>query len=172
MQLLVDALLSYAQVGKKDVKIHEVDLNKVLQMILHDLDAVIKEDGATIKVGQLPVIMANHIQMAQLFQNFLTNALKFKSERKPVVEISARKENDCWEFMVSDNGIGIDEKYFPRIFAIFYRLHDRSKYLGTGIGLALCKKIVENYNGKIWVTSKVGEGTSFHFSLNVKEADL
>jgi light-regulated signal transduction histidine kinase (bacteriophytochrome) len=170
MQLLVDALLSYAKVGKKDVEIQEVDLNKVLKTILHDLDAVIKTNDATIKVGQLPVIMANQIQMSQLFQNFLTNALKFKGERKPVVEVSAQKSKDGYEFTVSDNGIGIDEKHFPKMFAIFHRLHERGSYPGTGIGLALCKKIIENFNGKVWVTSKVGEGTAFHFILNVKGA--
>jgi signal transduction histidine kinase len=167
MQLLIDALLSYARVGKKEVTIQEVDLNKVLLTILHDLDAVIKQNDATIKVGELPVVMANQIQMSQLFQNFMTNALKFKGERKPVVEISSRKEKEGWEFVVSDNGIGIDEKHFPKMFAIFHRLHERGNYPGTGIGLALCKKIVENFNGKIWVTSKVGEGTSFHFTLDV-----
>jgi signal transduction histidine kinase len=172
MQLLVDALLSYAKVGKKDVEIQEVDLNKTLQTILHDLDAVIKDKNATIKVGKLPVIMANGIQMSQLFQNFLTNALKFKGERDPVVEVSARKEKDGWEFVVSDNGIGIDEKHFPKMFAIFHRLHERGNYPGTGIGLALCKKIIENFDGKVWVTSKVGEGTSFYFILNVKEAGV
>jgi signal transduction histidine kinase len=170
MQLLVDALLSYARAGKKDVPVQEVDLNKVLQTILHDLDAVIKDNGAVIQVGQLPVIMANQIQMSQLFQNFLTNALKFKGERKPVVEVSARKEQGEWEFTVSDNGIGIAEKHFAKIFVIFNRIHQRGNYPGTGIGLALCKKIIENYNGKIQVTSQLGEGTAFYFTLNVKEA--
>jgi light-regulated signal transduction histidine kinase (bacteriophytochrome) len=101
----------------------------------------------------------------------LTNALKFKGDRDPVVTISVRKDNEDWEFTVSDNGIGIDEQHFSKLFVIFQRLHERGKYPGTGIGLALCKKIVENFNGRIWVTSKVGEGTSFHFTLNVKEVN-
>ena len=169
MQGLVDALLTYARVGKKKADIAAVDLNKVLQTILHDLDAAIKEKSATIKVGPLPVIMADEIQMHQLFQNFLTNALKFKGDRLPVVEVSARKKNDGWEFAVSDNGIGIEEQHFQKLFVIFQRLHTRTDYPGTGIGLALCKKIIENFGGKIGVTSKVGQGTTFNFTLNVKE---
>jgi signal transduction histidine kinase len=170
MQILVDGLLSYARVGKKDVPIERVDLNKIMQTLIHDLDTVIKGNGAIIKAGELPVIMANQIQMSQLFQNFLTNALKFKGERQPVVEISARKEKEGWEFKVSDNGIGIEEKHFSKLFVIFNRLHERGSYPGTGIGLALCKKIVENYNGNIRVESVFGQGTAFHFTLNVKEA--
>jgi len=130
---------------------------------------VIKEKKAVIKVGPMPVIMANEVQMSQLFQNFLTNALKFKGERDPVVEVSAQKTRDEWQFTVSDNGIGIDEQHFAKIFVMFQRLHGRTEYPGTGIGLAMCKKIVENFGGRVWVKSEVGQGTSFYFTLNVQE---
>jgi len=170
MQELIRDLLSYARLeNKRDMKIKEVDLNHVLQTILHDLELVIKEKKAIIKVGQLPVIMANEVQMSQLFQNFLTNALKFKGERDPVVEVSAQKAGNEWQFTISDNGIGIDEQHFAQIFVIFQRLHGRTEYPGTGIGLAMCKKIVENFGGRVWVKSKVGQGTSFYFTLNAKE---
>ena len=170
MQALVDALLSYAKVGKKDVEINPVDLNQIIRTIKHDLDAKIKENSATISAEHLPVIMANDIQMHQLFQNLITNALKFKSDRPPVIEIKAQKIKKGWEFSVSDNGIGIEEQFFLKMFVIFQRLHERGKYPGTGIGLALCKKIVENFGGKISVASTVGVGTTFHFTLNVAEA--
>jgi light-regulated signal transduction histidine kinase (bacteriophytochrome) len=126
-----------------------------------------KESGATIKKVSLPVVMANSTQITQLFLNLLTNALKFRGQNDSVVEISVVKKDGFWEFMVQDNGIGIREEYFNQIFVIFQRLHTRHSYEGTGIGLALCKKIVENHGGRIWVTSVEGRGTSFYFTLPI-----
>jgi chemotaxis family two-component system sensor kinase Cph1 len=103
--------------------------------------------------------------MGQLFQNFLTNALKFKGEHPPVIHISACPKGNDWEFIIKDNGIGIAPEHYDRIFIIFKQLHSKKKYSGTGIGLALCKKIIETHGGQIWVDSKVGEGTSFYFTL-------
>lgn len=167
MQVMIDDLLSYARGGKKDVERTSVDLNAVLKKIIFDLDISIKETGATIRIAPLPVVIANTTQMTQLFLNLLTNAIKFRGKNKPVIEIEAHRKDYAWEFVVKDNGIGISEEYFDQIFVIFQRLHSRHSYSGTGIGLALCKKIVENYGGRIWVKSTEGQGTAFYFELPV-----
>ncbi len=169
MQGLIDALLMYAKSGKKEVLMNQVDLNLLVAKVVHDMNIRIQENNAIIKIGHLPVIMANEIQMHQLFQNFISNALKYRGQADPIVEIKAHQEKDLWHFSVSDNGIGIEEEHFAKIFVIFQRLHTREEYQGTGIGLALCKKIVENYGGKAWLSSQPGKGTTFYFTLNVKE---
>jgi light-regulated signal transduction histidine kinase (bacteriophytochrome) len=111
------------------------------------------------------VILADESQMIQLLQNLISNAIKFRSEEPPHIHISGEVKADKWIFSVSDNGIGMDSKYFDRIFIIFQRLHKKSEYRGTGIGLAVCKKIIERHKGKIWVESEVGKGSTFHFSI-------
>lgn len=165
MQVMIDDLLNYARTGKKDAQKSALDLNKMLERILFDLDPMIRTAKASVRVASLPIVVANPTQMTQLFQNLLTNALKFTGDKDPVIEVSARRQMNSWEFMVRDNGIGIKEEYYDQIFVIFQRLHSRQSYSGTGIGLALCKKIVENYGGRIWVESKPQEGTSFYFTL-------
>jgi light-regulated signal transduction histidine kinase (bacteriophytochrome) len=166
MQVLIDDLLTFSRVGQKDVPFVVVDLNVICKKILEDLDALIKENQATIQFGALPILNANETQMTQLFLNLISNAIKYRAERPPIVKIFSKQiETNQWQLTVSDNGIGIEEKYFDKLFVIFKRLHTRRKYKGTGIGLALCKKIVENYDGHIWIESKFNEGTTFHFIL-------
>lgn len=166
MQTLVEALLQYSRVGKKDASYDKVDLNDVINLVLADLDFLIKESDAQIKVGQLPVLFANRAQMVQLFQNLVSNALKFREHGRSVeIEVACERKNDFWQFSVKDNGIGIDPKFSDRIFVIFQRLHPHKKYPGTGIGLSLCKKIVENYKGRIWLVSEPGKGCVFYFTM-------
>lgn len=166
MQALIEALLQYSRVGKKDTAVEEVDLNNVLAQVLTDLDISIKEARAEIKVEPLPVLSVNRAQMVQLFQNLILNALKFREPAKPpVIEVACQKKTDGWQFSIKDNGIGIDPKFSEKIFVIFQRLHSNKKYPGTGIGLSLCKKIVENYKGRIWIESEPGKGSIFHFTI-------
>jgi two-component system, chemotaxis family, sensor kinase Cph1 len=114
----------------------------------------------------LPTLLADASQLAQLFQNLIGNAIKFRAERRPEIRISARRETEGWRFGVSDNGIGIEPQYFDRIFRVFQRLHTRGRYPGTGIGLAICKKIVERHGGRIWIESQPGQGSTFYFTLS------
>jgi len=165
MQTLVRNVLEYSRIGKSNVK-EPVDCNKLIREVITDLDASIQASQATVTAHELPVVNGNSIELKQLFQNLISNAIKFrKADVAPVVEISAAKEDGSWKFAVSDNGIGIDEKFYDRIFVIFQRLHNRSQYEGTGIGLSLGRKIVESHGGKIWVTSKPGEGSTFYFTI-------
>lgn len=165
MQMLIMDLLTFSRVMTKGMPFETVDLNDVLLAVEKNLQMTVKESGALIKAGHLPVIKADQVQMAQLFQNLISNAIKFRSEREPVVRISAEEKKHDWVFSVSDNGIGIDPQFKDRIFVIFQRLHDMAAYPGTGIGLAICKKIVERHGGKIWVESEAGEGSTFYFTL-------
>lgn len=166
MQSLIEALLQYSRVGKKDATYEKVDLNDVMNLVMADLDLSIKESNAQIKVSQLPVLFANRAQMVQLFQNLVSNALKFRvQDRSVVIEVACEIKNNYWQFSVKDNGIGIDPKFSDKIFVIFQRLHPHKKYPGTGIGLSLCKKIVENYKGRIWLESEPGKGCIFYFTI-------
>ncbi|MGE0268674.1 MAG: CHASE domain-containing protein [Candidatus Omnitrophota bacterium] len=166
MQTLIEALLQYSRVGKKDTAFEEVDLNGVMAQVLADLDFSIKETHADIKVDPLPVLTVNRAQMVQLFQNLILNALKFREQDKaPVIAVACQKKTEHWQFSVKDNGIGIDPRFSDKIFVIFQRLHSNKKYPGTGIGLSLCKKIVENYKGRIWIESEPGKGSIFHFTI-------
>jgi light-regulated signal transduction histidine kinase (bacteriophytochrome) len=130
-----------------------------------DLSLTISENNAQITVKPLPTLKANSQQMAQLFQNLIANALKFRREATPEIRIQAQLQHNNWLFSVQDNGIGIKPQYLERIFVIFQRLHNRDKYPGTGIGLAICRKIVERHGGRLWVESQEGIGTTFYFTL-------
>jgi PAS domain S-box-containing protein len=165
MKVLITDLLDYSRIGnKKELK--EVDCNTLLHEVLQDLGAVIKETGANIEVGSLPVISGYQTEMKQLFQNLVVNAIKFREKNTiPRISISADKDDVYWNFTVRDNGIGIEEDHKDRIFVIFQRLHTRTEYEGSGIGLAHCKKIVGLHGGEIWVESVPGEGASFHFKI-------
>ena len=132
---------------------------------LINLRASIEEAGARVTYANLPPIEADELQMVQLFQNLVGNALKFRSQDAPEVSISAASRENETEFAVKDNGIGIDAQYFERIFMVFQRLHSKGEYPGTGIGLAICKKVVERHGGRIWVESAPGAGSTFHFTL-------
>ncbi len=136
-----------------------------IQQVLDNLYESIQEAGAEITHGELPTVRADASQLAQLLQNLLGNALKFRGEAPPKIHVDARREEDCWRFSVSDNGIGIDAQFQDAIFEIFRRLHTRKQYTGTGIGLAICKKIVDRHGGRVWVESQPGEGSTFFFTL-------
>lgn len=165
MRVLIADLLEYSRIGNKQ-ELHAVDCNTILNDVLADLNAVITETGATISVDRLPVIQAYPVEIKLLFQNLILNAIKFRRKSVPpnIVVRVVRRGND-WQFMVSDNGIGIAREHHERIFIIFQRLHTRSEYEGTGIGLSHCKKIVELHKGKIWLDSEPGKGSTFYFSI-------
>ncbi|MBI4928563.1 MAG: PAS domain-containing protein [Anaerolineae bacterium] len=163
-QLILD-LLTYSRVGTRGLNLHPVDTRQAVARALFNLQVAIKEAGAQVRVGELPTIHGDETQLMQLFQNLIGNAIKFRRAEAPLVEISAQRDGELWRFAVRDNGIGIDEQYFDRIFEVFSRLHGREDYAGTGIGLAVCKKIVVRHGGKIWVESKQGEGSMFFFTL-------
>lgn len=166
MSLLIKDLLEYSRVGAKGKAPAPVDLSAVVDYVKGNLRAMILETNAVIVADPLPTVMADMVLMRQLFQNLLDNALKFRAEgRYPEIHIGARQDANEWLFRVKDNGIGIAPEQRDRVFVIFQRLHNRKKYEGTGIGLAICKKIVERHGGRIWVESEPGEGSTFCFTL-------
>jgi len=165
MHRLINDLLSFSRVDAAPATLTPVDSGRVVNDVLRDLRPTLEEAGATVDVGELPVLNANETQLTQVFLNLIGNALKFRSDRPPHVEISARREESGWVFAVADNGIGMDAQYHERIFELFRRLHGQDRYPGTGIGLAVCKKIVERYGGRIWVDSEQGLGSVFRFLL-------
>jgi len=163
-QRLIKDLLEYSRAGKEK-SFEEVDVSSVLTQVLANLKIVIEESGATVHYDPMPKIMANYMEMVQLFQNLTANAINYRSQKHLEIHITARSEADKWIFSIKDNGIGIDAQFKERIFEMFQRLHAKTENSGTGIGLAICKKIVENHEGKIWVDSAVGEGSTFYFSI-------
>ncbi len=165
MQLLINDLLAFSRVNTKGEEFKELDLEKVLDEVLFNLEIVIEENQAIITNDHLPRICADHGQMIQLFQNLLGNALKYRSQNIPQIHISARKIDKEWMFSVKDNGIGIDPQYNEQIFQIFRRLHTHDEYEGTGIGLAITKKIIQRHKGRIWVESELGKGSNFYFTI-------
>jgi len=165
MQRLIEDLLKYSRVTTKGGPPVPVDSGTVLDGTLNDLRAAIAEAGAEITHDPMPIVAADATQLGQLFQNLIGNALKFHSAEPPHVHISARRDHEWWTFAVADNGIGIDPQYYDRIFTVFQRLHTAEEYPGTGIGLSICKKIVERQGGRIWVESKPGRGSTFSFTL-------
>lgn len=165
MQAMIEDLLAFSRAGRRENTIHSADCNGLVEQALRNLGAAIRESGAVIEFEALPRVMVNSIQITQLFQNLIGNAIKFHGEDVPRVRISAEKTADDWIFSVADNGIGIAPEHAGTIFAIFQRLHIREEYSGNGIGLAICKKIVERHGGRIWVESAEGEGSTFKFSL-------
>lgn len=165
MQGLINDLLTYSRAGREPKPSEPTDSNAALDRALRNLKGAIEEKGALVTHGDLPSVMANPLQLSQLFQNLIGNAIKFCSDRRPEIRISAEQTGREWTFCVRDNGIGIDPQYADRIFLIFQRLHKRDEYPGTGIGLAICKKIVERHGGRIWVESRRGEGAAFYFTF-------
>jgi signal transduction histidine kinase len=168
MQLMIKDLLEYSQVGTKGRAFRPTDCSSVVRQAVANLKAAVEESRAAVTFDNLPTIMADEMQMIRLFQNLIGNAIKFKDGGTPEVRISAEKKEDYWIFSVRDNGIGMDPKYLDKIFAVFQRLHTREDYAGTGIGLAVCKKIVERHGGRIWVESEPGRGSTFFFTLPCK----
>jgi signal transduction histidine kinase/HAMP domain-containing protein len=164
MRALINALLDYSRVGRRALDLRATALEGVFDTAMADLSTIVAENAAQVTRGPLPVILADPVQLGQLFRNLISNAIKFRREEPPRIQVTAEPEGDHWRFMVRDNGIGIDAKHYERIFIIFQRLHGRDR-AGTGIGLAVCKKIVERHGGQIWVTSEPGKGSVFHFTL-------
>jgi len=164
MQRLIEDLLAFSRVGTRAGALVPTDANAALDAALENLKAAAGE-GATLARDPLPKVLADPVQLGQLFTNLVGNALKFRGAEPPRVHIGAERDGTQWVFRVRDNGIGIAPQYFERIFVIFQRLHGRDEYPGTGIGLAVCKKIVERHGGRIWVESEEGRGTTFSFTL-------
>jgi signal transduction histidine kinase len=165
MKALIDDLLVYSRIEQQEYKPAQVDSQRVLDEACKLLQASIKEAEATITHDNMPKIHADERLMLQLFQNLISNAVKYRSDRKPVIQITAYEKAGEWLFSVCDNGIGIEAQYADRIFVIFERLHNQSQYSGTGIGLAICKKVVEIQRGRIWMESEFGIGTTFYFTV-------
>jgi light-regulated signal transduction histidine kinase (bacteriophytochrome) len=166
MKILIKDLLDYSRIGREKEAML-VECNKLLEEVLADLDKNVKDSGALVKADRLPVLYAYPTELKLLLQNLITNSIKFRQpDRAPEVIIESMEENGHWKFTVSDNGIGIEDMFLDRIFIIFQRLHTRSQYEGSGIGLAHCKKIAELHGGKIWAESEPGKGSRFIFTIS------
>jgi PAS domain S-box-containing protein len=166
MQALIADLLSYSRSGQGALRAQRVDTGELVRETLSSLDAAVRDAGAEVEVGKLPVVDADRAALAQLFGNLLSNALKFTDGRRPPhVDVIAARDDESWRFTVADNGLGIDPKHAVRVFGMFERLHSEDQYGGTGIGLAICKRIVERHGGRIWCEPAQTGGTAFHFTL-------
>jgi len=168
MKQLIEDLLAYSRVGTHGKAFRPTDSGAAVQKALANLRAAIESSTGTVTHDPLPTINADEFQLVQLFQNLIGNALKFKGTETPRVHISVNEQADTWTFGVKDNGIGIDGEYFDRIFMVFQRLHSRTDYPGTGIGLAICKKVVDRHGGRLWIESGVGSGSTFWFTVPKK----
>ena len=164
MQTLVRDILAYSRVGTSTHKLN-VDLNRLLETVQIDLQGIIKETKAKIVVEDLPTVLVNPTEISQLFRNLISNSIKFKSDRQPQIKITARLQDNQWLITVEDNGIGIETEYQKIVFQPFKRLHSQEQYSGSGIGLAICQKIVERHQGYIGVQSQPGKGSTFYFTL-------
>ncbi len=165
MQMLIKDLLEYSQIGAKGKKFKPTDCSGVVEKAVGNLQVAIEERNAVVTYDELPTVMIDTPQMISLFQNLIDNAIKFCGKEAPRIHISAERKGDEWVFSIRDNGIGIDPNDSERIFEMFQRLHGRTDYPGTGIGLALCKRIIEGHGGRIWVESKTGKGSTFYFTM-------
>jgi PAS domain S-box-containing protein len=165
MESLIDGLLAFSRVGSRGGELQRVECAQAMGIALQNLAATIQESGAVVTQDPLPAVNGDLPQLVSVFQNLIGNAIKFRKEAPPRIHVSAERNGTHWHLSVRDNGIGIAPQYFERIFGVFQRLHTRREYPGTGIGLAICKKIVERHGGRIWVESAPGEGATFNFSL-------
>jgi light-regulated signal transduction histidine kinase (bacteriophytochrome) len=165
MQELIKDLLEYSQIEAKGKKFKPTECSGVVEKAVGNLQAAIEESNALVAYDELPTVMGDTSQMISLFQNLIDNAVKFRGEEAPRIHISAEQKEDEWVFSIRDNGIGIDLKDSERIFGMFQRLHGSADYPGTGIGLAICKRIVERHGGRIWVESETGKGSTFYFTM-------
>jgi signal transduction histidine kinase len=165
MQALIKDLLAFARVDARGAKFEPTDCEEAFRVAARNLKLAIEETRAAVSYEHLPTVMGDPVQLTQVFQNLVGNALKFHGNGEPKVDVEAHRQNGEWVFSVKDNGIGIDPKYFERIFVIFQRLHTRQEYPGTGMGLAICKRIIERHGGRLWVESEPGHGSTFLFTL-------
>jgi PAS domain S-box-containing protein len=170
MQALIDSLLVYSRAGMAELRLERIECEEVLSRALSNLQRALEESHAVITHGPLPTVEADPAQLTQLFQNLISNAIKFRGAGAPEVRIHARRHSHEWLFSVTDNGLGIEPEHLERVFTIFQRLHAREEFPGTGIGLAICKRIVERHGGRIWVESTPGRGSRFLFSLPMQVA--
>ena len=169
MNTLIKDLLLYSRITTHAKPSKLTNLEDIIKDVLFNLQESIKESGAIITYDEMPVLKVDRTQFIQLFQNLLSNTIKFRREKPPKIHIGTKRINNEWLFTVKDNGIGIESKYFGKLFNIFYRLHTKEEYPGTGIGLPICKKIVQRYGGKIWVESEFGKGSTFYFTIFPKK---
>jgi PAS domain S-box-containing protein len=167
MRALIHDLLEYSRVGMWGKPFEQTDCAEVVKRALANLQVAVESAGAVVTCDPLPPVMTDSSQLTQVFQNLIGNAMKFHGEAPPRVHVCAKREEQAWVFSVRDNGIGIDPQYAERIFALFQRLHTTAEYPGTGIGLAICKKIVERHGGRIWVESSLGQGATFSFTIPI-----
>ncbi len=168
MKVLIDNLLEYSRLNTSRKAFKNVSIKSVVDNIIEDFTALIEEKNVTIRYGDLPVVFSDESLLSRLFTNLFSNAIKYNVNRSEI-EISSVKNHSEWLFSIKDNGIGIEEKYYDKIFKIFQRLHGKTEYPGTGMGLAICKRIVEKLGGRIWLESQPGSGTTFFFTIPVKE---
>jgi PAS domain S-box-containing protein len=166
MQQLITDLLNYSRVGTRAAPLRTVNMEAVLGRAMANLKPIIAESGATVTFDSLPIVQGDETQLVQVLQNLIGNGIKFHSDQPPRIDVSAHRNGEGWRFAVRDNGIGIEQQYWEQIFVIFQRLHTRQKYPGTGIGLAICKRIIERHGGRIWLDSQPGQGTTFYFTLS------
>lgn len=171
MKTLINDLLSFSRVTTRGAEFEETNMNEILGTVLKSLEVLAQESDATITSDPLPIISADGSQMFQLLQNLVGNAIKFRGQTPPLIHIGATRREDAWEICVEDNGIGIAPEYYDQIFVIFKRLHTREQYKGTGIGLAVCKRIVERHGGEIWIESQPGIGSKFKFTVPIMEVE-
>ena len=165
MSSLIKSLLNFSRLGH-NTKLVYSDCGQIVTNVLDDLHTLIKDSNAIIEVLEMPILNVFEIEINQVFQNLITNAIKFRRENtQPIIKISSEKIKNTWKFLVSDNGIGIDPVHFEKIFEIFQRLDTKGKYEGSGIGLANCKKIIQLHRGEIWIESTLGEGSTFYFTI-------
>ncbi|HML06448.1 MAG TPA: ATP-binding protein [Methanobacterium sp.] len=168
MKEMIHDLLEYSRISTTQEEFKPLNLNELVENVLNDLKLTIRENNAEITHEKLPMVLGDYDKISRVFLNFITNAIKFKKDNEsPKIHISAVNDEKSDEYVISitDNGIGMDEEYLDRIFVIFQRLHTREKYEGSGIGLAITKKIIEMHGGKVWVKSEPGVGTTFFFTL-------
>lgn len=165
MQRLIDDLLTYSRVGTQTDTLKMTDSSAVLTSTLTNLKTSIDESHAVVTSDPLPTVPVDKSQLGQVFQNLIGNAIKFQNGETPQIHVGAERHNGEWVFSVRDNGIGISQEYYDRIFQIFQRLHMKEEYKGTGIGLSLCKKIILRHGGRIWLASEPGKGTTFYFTI-------
>jgi light-regulated signal transduction histidine kinase (bacteriophytochrome) len=170
MQTLIHGLLEYSRVGTGANEAKPTCADDALKAALANLRAIIQQSDAVVTSDPLPVVNADAAHLVHVFQNLIENAIKFRSDRRPEIQIGSRHQDHSWLFWIRDNGIGIEPEYAERIFVIFQRLHTRTKYPGTGIGLAICKRIIERHGGQIWMESQRGQGSTFYFTLPDKES--
>jgi len=165
MSFLIKDLLEFSRVGRSDDNYEMVSVEEIIQNAIKDFDVAIKEHNVSIKYTSMPTVMVKRKRMGQVFHNIVSNAIKFRSDREVIISIDVKERRNDWLFSISDTGIGVDEKQLERIFGIFKRLHSRDEYPGTGIGLALVRKIVEGHGGEVWLESEVGSGSTFFFTI-------